>query len=331
LGPAINTPGDEVFPSFREDGALYFASDGLPGLGGLDLFKAVWIPDSGYVVTHLGQPINSNADDFGITFHGMQENGFFSSNRKDPRGWDQIWTFNQSKPSLVVEGVVKDKYGEVIPDALIRLVNDKGLNTKIKANKDGTYRMDIEKQADYVMLGTARSYLNYSNHFTAPDEDKDTVIRMDFILTPLYRPVRIENIFFEFDKATILPESYPALEELHKLFLDNPHIVVEISAHTDRIGSDEYNQQLSEKRAEAVVNYLKQQGVDPERLVAKGYGKSQPGKVDNQLRQRYPFLKENQYLDEAYISTLTPEQQQIADQINRRSEFKVLKTTYKLF
>lgn len=331
-GPAINTPGDELFPSFRENGEFYFASDGHPGFGGLDIFKAVIGPDSiNYMVENMMQPINSNADDFGITFVGKEDKGFFTSNRKEARGWDKIWSFQIPQPQILVTGTVTDRYGEIMPDATIRIVNDKGMNTKTRTSKDGTYKFNIEKGAEYVMLGTERSYLNYSNRFSSVNKEKDTTYIADFVLTPLHRPVRIENIFFEFDKATLLQESFIALAELQKLLQDNPHIVIEIGAHTDRIGSDEYNLGLSEKRANSVVEYLQQKGIEKERLVAKGYGKSQPTKVDSYMQDKNNFLIEGAYIDEAFINSLTPQQQVIADQINRRCEFIVLKTTYKLF
>jgi len=331
LGPEINTPGDELFPYFRSNGDLYFSSDGLPGFGGLDLFKATLDIEGAYFVENLQQQINSNGDDFGITFFGKEERGFFSSNRKEGKGWDKIWSFELPSPFTEVKGIVKDRYGEVIPDATIRVVNDKGLNTKVRTQKDGTYTLKVEKNADYAMMATCRSYLNYSNRFYALNKEKDTTYVMDFALTPLHRPVRIENIFFEFDKWALMPESAPALDELIKLLQDNPHIVIEIGAHTDRKGSDEYNNQLSEKRAEAVVEYLKQQGIDTERLQAHGYGKSQPCKVDSYMEDKYKVLSEGIYLTEGFIETLPVEQKETADQINRRCEFKVLKTTYKLF
>ncbi len=332
LGKEINTAGDEVFPSFRQNGDLYFASDGHPGFGGLDIFRASPNADSsGFVVENVMSPINSNADDFGITFFGKEERGYFSTNRKEARGWDKIWSFNIPQPQIIVKGIVTDRYGEIVPDATIRIVNDKGMNSKTRTSKDGTYSFKIDKGAEYVMLGTCRSYLNYSNRFKSVNKDKDTVYNADFVLTPLHRPVRIENIFFEFDKATLLPESFTALNELKKLLLDNPHIVIEIGAHTDRIGDEDYNFSLSEKRAASVVSYMVEQGIEKERLIAKGYGKSQPTKADSYITEKYPFLIEDAYLDEEYILTLTPDRQAIADQINRRCEFKVLKTTYKLF
>ncbi len=331
LGPLVNTPGDELFPCLRNDSTLYFSSDGLPGFGGLDLFIAQISRNAVSMVDNLGQPVNSQGDDFGITFYGKEEKGYFSSNRKETRGWDQLWSFELSKTNIVVQGTVRDNFGEIVPDATIRLINDKGLNTKVRTNKDGSYKLAIEKGAEYALLGTARSYLNLSSRFYAIDREKDTTYQVDFTLTPLYRPVRIDNIFFEFNKATLTEASMPALDGLYKLLLDNPHIIVEIGAHTDRIGAEDFNNTLSEQRAQSVVNYLVEQGVDKARLVAKGYGKSQPVKVDSRMEQKYPFLKEDTYLDEGYVNTLTPEQQEIADQINRRSEFKVLKTTYKLF
>jgi peptidoglycan-associated lipoprotein len=331
LGPDINTAGDEMFPYFRSNGDLYFSSDGLPGFGGLDLFKATPREGGGYNVANLMQQINSNGDDFGITFFGKEERGFFSSNRKEPKGWDKIYQFELPNHQVEVRGTVSDRYGEAIPDATIRIVNDKGLNTKTRADKNGQYSIRVDKDADYVLLGTCRSYLNHSNRFYALNKETDTTYVVDFVLTPLHRSIRIDNIFFDFDKWELKPESYPALAELIKILQDNPHIVVEIGAHTDRMGSDEVNDFISGKRAEAVVDYLSQQGIEKERLESHGYGKNQPALVDSYMQDKYRFLTEGSNLTEGFIQTLTPDQQVVADQINRRCEFKVLKTTYKLF
>lgn len=329
LGPQINTPGDEMFPYFRFNGEFYFSSDGWPGLGGLDLFKAVIAEgDSVWNIQNL-YGLNSNADDFGIAFFGKEERGLFSSNRKEAKGLDKIYEFGEPNRYVEVSGYVYDREGEPIPDANIRIVSDKGVNTKIRSRKDGSYSHQIEKNAEYALLGTCRSYLNYSNHFYSID--KDTAYRMDFILTSLHVPVRIDNIFFEYDRWELLPESGPALQELLKLLLDNPHITIEISAHTDRKGSEEYNVRLSQKRAQSVVDYLVASGIEEERLKAQGYGESKPGKVTADMVSKYPFLKEDVFLEESYIESLSLQQQDIADRINRRCEFKVLKTTYKLF
>ena len=331
LGSDINTAGDEMFPYFRSNGDFYFSSDGLPGFGGLDIFKATPKPEGGYNVENLMQQINSNGDDFGITFFGKEEKGFFSSNRREPRGWDKIYSFELPSPLVEVRGTVSDRFGEVVPDATVRIVNDKGLNIKTRADKNGQYSVKVEKDADYAMLGTCRSYLNNSARFYALNKEADTTYIENFILTPLHRAIRIENIFFDFDKWELKPESYPALAELIKILLDNPHIVVEIGAHTDRFGTDEVNDFISGKRAEAVVEYLSQQGIEKARLESHGYGKNQPALVDSYLQDKYRFLPEGTNLTEGFIQTLPADQQAVADQINRRCEFKVLKTTYKLF
>lgn len=331
LGSEINTAGDEMFPYFRTNGDLYFSSNGLPGFGGLDLFKATPKPEGGFNVENLMQQINSNGDDFGISFFGKEEKGFFSSNRKEPKGWDKIYSFELPSPYVEVRGTVSDRYGEVVPDATIRIVNDKGLNIKARADKNGQYSVKVEKDADYAMLGTCRSYLNNSARFYALNKEADTTYIQDFILTPLHKAIRIENILFDFDKWELKPESFPALAELLKILQDNPHIVVEIGAHTDRMGTDEVNDFISGKRAEAVVEYLSQQGIEKARLESHGYGKNQPALVDSYMQDKYRFLSEGTNLTEGYILTLPAEQQAVADQINRRCEFKVLKTTYKLF
>lgn len=331
LGSDINTAGDEVFPYFRPNSEFYFSSDGHPGFGGLDLFKATLNKEGGYQVENLMQQINSNSDDFGITFFGKEDKGYFSSNRKEPRGWDKIYSFELPSTLVEVRGIVSDRFGEPVPDATIRIVNDKGLNTKTRADKNGQYSIKVEKDADYAMLGTCRSYLNNSARFYALNKEVDTTYIQNFVLTPLHRAIRIENIFFDFDKWDLKPESYPALAELLKILQDNPHIVVEISAHTDRFGTDEVNDFISKKRAEAVVEYLSQQGIEKARLESQGYGKNQPATVDSYMQNKYRFLSEGSNLTEGFILTLPAEQQAVADQINRRCEFKVLKTTYKLF
>lgn len=329
LGPQINTPGDEMFPTIRTDGSLYFSSNTLPGLGGLDIFKAVFNPeDSTWTVENV-YDLNSNADDFGITFFGKKDQGLFSSNRNEGKGWDKIWSFGEVEQLTQISGYVTDRFGEAIPEATIRIINDKGTNTKIVSRRDGSYHYKVEKNADYALLATCRSYLNYSNQFTTTDKDSNYVV--NFVLTSLYLPVRIEHIYFEFDRWELKPESGPALQELLKLLLDNPHITIEIGAHTDRKGSEDYNLNLSKKRAESVVNYLVKYGIDQERLSAQGYGKTKPTKVDKYMQTNYPYLKEGSYLEESFVETLSLQQQEIADQINRRCEFKVLKTTYKLF
>lgn len=331
LGPEINTPGDEMFPYVRDSVTLYFASNGHPGMGGLDLFKATQDSTGKWHVENLKAPINSMGDDFGITFEGKKEKGFFSSNRNDARGYDHLYSFELPTITIFIEGLVSDVDEYPIEDATVRIVGKDGLNVKVPAKKDGSYRVELERDIRYVMMASARGYLNQNFELkTGPEEKNETYI-VDFYLSPISKPVVIDNIFYDFDKATLRPESQKALDEMIKMLNDNPNVTIELGAHTDRKGTDQYNERLAQRRAQSVVDYLIAGGIDKERLEAKGYGESVPKTINKKLAKSFDFLKEGDVLTEEFILTLTPEQQEMADQINRRTEFKVLRTNYNLF
>ena len=331
LGEEINTPGDEMFPYVRDSVTLYFASNGHPGMGGLDLFKATQDSTGKWKVENLGAPINSMADDFGITFAGKEERGFFCSNRNDARGYDHIYSFERPTITIFIEGIVNDVDEYPIEDATVRIVGKDGLNVKVPVKKDGTYRVELERDIRYVMMASARGYLNqnYELH-TGPEEKNETYI-VDFFLSPISKPVVIDNIFYDFDKATLRPESKKALDEMIKMLNDNPNVTIELGAHTDRKGTDQYNERLAQRRAQSVVDYLIAGGIEAARLEAKGYGESVPKTINKKMAKQFDFLKEGDVLTEDFILALPPEQQEIADQINRRTEFKVLRTNYNLF
>lgn len=331
LGEEINTPGDEMFPYVRDSVTLYFASNGHPGMGGLDLFKATQDSTGKWKVENLGAPINSMADDFGITFAGKEERGFFCSNRNDARGYDHIYSFERPTITIFIEGIVNDVDEYPIEDATVRIVGKDGLNVKVPVKKDGTYRVELERDIRYVMMASARGYLNqnYELH-TGPEEKNETYI-VDFFLSPISKPVVIDNIFYDFDKATLRPESKKALDEMIKILNDNPNVTIELGAHTDRKGTDQYNERLAQRRAQSVVDYLIAGGIEAARLEAKGYGESVPKTINKKMAKQFDFLKEGDVLTEEFILALPPEQQEIADQINRRTEFKVLRTNYNLF
>ena len=331
LGEEINTPGDEMFPYVRDSVTLYFASNGHPGMGGLDLFKATQDSTGKWNVENLGAPINSMADDFGITFAGKEERGFFCSNRNDARGYDHIYSFELPTITIFIEGIVNDVDEYPIEDATVRIVGKDGLNVKVPVKKDGTYRVELERDIRYVMMASARGYLNqnYELH-TGPEEKNETYI-VDFFLSPISKPVVIDNIFYDFDKATLRPESKKALDEMIKMLNDNPNVTIELGAHTDRKGTDQYNERLAQRRAQSVVDYLIAGGIEAARLEAKGYGESVPKTINKKMAKQFDFLKEGDVLTEEFILALPPEQQEIADQINRRTEFKVLRTNYNLF
>ena len=330
LGPQINTADDELFPHYRADGRLYFSSKGHPGVGGLDIFYAVR-RDSVWDLFNMGAPFNSSNDDFGITFAGTSENGFFSSNRGQKRGYDQIYSFTLPAMEFIVEGTILDTKGEAIADATIRLVGDDGTNVKAQVRRDGTYRLKLNKDTRYAMLATARGYLNAQQQMSTQGLNDSHTYKYNFTLPLISKPVKMTNIFYEFGKWTLTSNSEQGLNELVKLLNDNPNITIELAAHTDMVGNNDANKQLSLRRAQSVVDYLIQHGIKADRLTPVGYGEEKPVVVDEELHKQYTFLPKEQLLDEAFISTLSADKQEICHSLNRRTEFRVLKTTYNLY
>ena len=332
VGTPINSEGDEMFPTFRPNGDLYFSSDGHPGMGGLDIFIAK--PDSlgnGWTLEHPGYPLNSQGDDFGMTFEGLHNRGFFSSNRGDAKGWDHIYSFVNPEIIQTVKGWVYEKDGYELPSALVYMVGNDGTNLKLNVKGDGSFVQEIKPDVDYVFLGTCKGYLNHKEQLRVekPTESEEYVLQ--FPLASITAPVLIDNIFYDFDKATLRPESMASLDELIKLLTENPNVTIELSAHCDYRGPAAYNKDLSQRRAEAVVEYLIAHGIDRQRLSPVGYGKEKPKVARKKLTEKYPFLKVDDVLTEEFILKLDPEQQEICNQLNRRTEFIVLRTTYGMF
>lgn len=330
LGSKVNTADDELFPYMRQDGRLYFSSKGHPGYGGLDLFYAV-PKDTTWSIYNMGTPFNTQNDDFGITFAGTTENGFFSSNRGQKKGYDQIYSFTLPSMEFLVEGNVYDTNGEHLSEATIRLVGDDGTNVKAQIRRDGSYRLKLQKDTRYVMLATSRGFLNQKQELSTVGMTDSYSYQQNFSLAPISKPVKMSNVFYEFGKWTLTADSEKGLNELVQLLNDNPNITIELSAHTDMVGNDVANKQLSLRRAQSVVDYLIQHGIDSERLTPVGYGEEKPVVVDDALNKQYTFLPKEQVLDEAFITTLSADQQEICNSLNRRTEFRVLKTTYKLY
>lgn len=328
LGDQINTPGDERFPYVRDDSTLYFSSNGHAGFGGLDLFRARLQPSERWYVENMGFPMNSSADDFGITFESEGERGFFSSNRKDARGYDHIFSFEKPDLKIWISGYVLDKDEEPVPNAIIRIVGNDGSNQKAVAKPDGSFRFDLQRGVSYVMLAGANGYLNGKQQFTSDIEEEDAEYGVDFILAAMTKPQVIENIFYDYNKATLRPESKAALDSMVQVMNDNPYVTIEMGSHTDRVGSDNYNNKLSEERAKSVVNYLIENGVDSARLQYHGYGKTVPKVVTKRIARLYPQFNEGDTLHEEFVMALSKEDRAAADQINRRTEFQVLTTNY---
>lgn len=332
LGEPVNTPGNEMFPTFRPNGDLYFSSDGHKGLGGLDIYIAkVDKNTKKFVLEHPGYPLNSQGDDFGMTFEGPHNRGYFSSNRGDGRGWDHIYSFEKPEIIQTVKGWVYEMDGYELPDALVYMVGSDGTNLKLSVKGDGSFTQVINPNVDYMMLATCKGFLNHKEELRVKPVTESEEYILQFPLASIRVPVLIDNIFYDFDKYSLRPESTKALDELIKLLNENPNVTIELSAHCDYKGSAEYNKTLSQKRAEAVVNYLIQHGIAKDRLSPVGYGKEKPKTIRKKLTEKYPWLKEGDVLTEEFIKKLDKDKQEICNQLNRRTEFIVLRTTYGMF
>ncbi len=335
LGKGINTAADEMYPYVHTDGTLYFASNGHPGYGGLDLYKAVrdtTVKDSTvWVLYNMGPSFNGIGDDFGITFEGATQNGFFSSNKGDKKGYDKIYRFWLPEMEFLAEGSVTDEQGNPLSDAQLRIVGSDGTNSKFNVRRDGTYKFKLNREVKYVMLATCRGHLNAKEQWNTLNLKDSKTYTMNIALSPISRPVKMENIFYEFGRWELTQASETELMNLVKLLEDNPNITIELSAHTDMKGTDEFNNDLSQKRAQSCCDFLIKHGIERERLTPVGYGKTKPVVCDKALNKKYPWIPVEQELNEAFITALPDDKQEICNQINRRTEFKVVKTTYKLY
>ena len=333
LGSPINTAGDEAFPTFRPNGDLYFSSNGHSGMGGYDIFIAHTDKDGKTTLSHPGYPLNSAGDDFGMTFEGVHNRGLFSSNRGDARGWDHLYSFVNPEIEQTVKGWVYEIDGYELPQAQMYCVGDDGTNEKLTLKSDGSFTKTMSPGVSYLFLAACKGFLNHKEEIKAlanPKESRDTTLQ--FALANISAPVLIDNIFYDFDKATLRDSSKVALDQLVNILNDNPNVTIELAAHTDYVGSAAYNKGLSQRRAESVIRYLIAHGIAADRLTPVGYGKERPRKVNRRLAARYSWLKEGDELTEQFVKALTDNMQQdICNQLNRRTEFTVLRTTYGLF
>ncbi|MDR0738518.1 MAG: OmpA family protein [Prevotellaceae bacterium] len=336
LGRTVNTGGNEMFPFAHAGGALYFASNGHVGLGGLDIFKAT-ANGAEWVVENAGEPLNSPADDFAIIFERDNDRGFFTSNRKSSerttRSDDNIYAFTgdvQRNVEFYFSALVKNvKTKATLPASEVRLVGSNGFSLRRKAGDDGKVEFRVDKETDYLAVASHKGYLNGKTRFSSRGWETDYTHHDTIWLTPTDKPIEIPNIFFEFGKATLTDNSRAALDSLITIMNDNPTLVIELRAHTDNRGSDETNYAMSQQRAQAVVDYLIRHAIAEGRMVAVGLGESQPKVVDAAIAKQYSFLRMGVKLDERYINSLkNEEQQEICHRLNRRTEFQVLGDNY---
>lgn len=327
LGETINTPGDEMFPFVRDNGELYFASNYHLGMGGFDIFVATKDDEGNWTMENMGSPMNSPADDFGIAFVTGENKGMFTSSRKGSRG-DDIYSFVVPPKIYEAEGEVFDKESRSkIDGATVRVIGTDGTNLRIRT-QNGKFKLKLKPETEYIFAAFKDGYLRDKAMASTIGLDDSKNFAFDLFLTPTDSPIKVDNINYEFGSFELRPESKLALDTVVQVLVFNPTITIELMAHTDHIGSDQANFELSQKRAQSVVDYLIEKGISPQRLVAKGYGETWPKQVTRELAKQYDFLKRNDELTEQFIMKLTPEQQEIARAINRRTEFRVLSTDY---
>lgn len=296
LGPEINTSGNETFPHIAENGKMYFSSDGHPGYGMLDIFVVNRV-NGKTSIDNLGQPVNSTGDDFGIFLFKI-DRGFFTSNRDGGKGDDDIYTFINEDPDLKVvnynlQGIAysmrPDSTKDVLPETKVTLLDARGdIMQDFVTGADGKFVFRVYENEKYTLIGEASGYLVKRGPYQTIGKSVDpatlkelvTTITLDTLLVldriEKNKVFVLKNIYFGLDSANIRPQSARELDKLVDVLNDNPEIKIEMSSHTDSIGSVEYNINLSQRRAAATVNYLIKKGIAAERLVAKGYGESKP-------------------------------------------------------
>lgn len=332
LPPPINSQYNEIFPSIDNEKNLYFASDRPEGMGGFDIYKATK-NNSDWIVSNLKYPINSTADDFAITFNSYDNSyGYFSSNREG-RG-DDIFSFYLKPIEIQLIGyVINDANKAYVPDVDVEISATDGSLFKIRTNYDGKFTTKLKPNLDYNLITNKKGFLKTAYSFSTKGITEDNK-KLEVILhiVPAIGVIKIPNIRYNFNDTTLREESKVALDELVELLRVNPNVVIELRANTDSRGDEKYNLRLSQGRANSVVNYLVSKGIDRKRLVPIGLGKSTPFVVDKVTSETYPFLKEGQVLDDKFINSLpSEEQKEICHELNRRTEFRVIKEDYKQF
>jgi len=329
MGEQINTPGNDLYPFIHKDGTLYFSSDSRIGLGGLDIYKATMDETGNWNVENIKPPINSPEDDFGITFEADLERGFFSSSRKG-RGNDELFSFLLPPMVFAVNGVVKDeRTDQVLSGSKVKSVGSDGITVESTTGDDGSFRFMLKTATDYVFIASQEGYLNGKERESTRGLDQSQDFDVTIYLSSTKRVIELPNIFYDFAKWDLRPESMVSLDNLVETLDDNPNVTIELMSHTDSRGTPADNQELSQKRAQSVVDYLISKGIAADRLQAVGYGESQPKLVDEKVLAEQSFLVLEDVLSDDFINQLeSPELQEKAHQVNRRTEFKVLTTDY---
>jgi len=335
IGPKVNTPGDEMFPYLRNDTTLYFASDGHGGMGGLDIF-VVKMDSSGNwgEPQNMKYPINSTMDDFGIVFHPEEEWGFLSSNRKGGRGKEDIWYFIEPPLLFTLSGTVTDDRTLLLVEgAIVNLVGSDGVSVATKTNDKGFYSFtasQLKPNTTYDIIVSKPDYFKEKATITTVGVEFSKDFTKDFVLRPIPdEPIVLPDILYDLAKWDLKPQYQDSLQGLIQTLRDNPKLVIELASHTDSRDSYERNDILSQKRAQSVVDYLIMRGINPKRLVAKGYGERNPRVLKKDIVKDGFLFKSGTKLDEDFINSLPGNaQKEAAHALNRRTEFRVLRRDF---
>ncbi|PKQ60875.1 hypothetical protein BZG02_17925 [Labilibaculum filiforme] len=327
LGRPINSPNNELFPFIKSNGDLFFASDRKDGMGGLDIYQAKREETGVWKVENMKYPINSTADDFAITFQFDQEKGMFTSSRKN--GNDDIYRFDYVPLQFAFVGkIVDSETNEPIENASIHIVSSDGEQMDSKLTDEGQFNIELNPELEYIVMISAEGYLNGKEQVSTLGIKNSRNFKSIIGLKPIEKPIELPNIFYDFGSWQLREESKTALDGLVETLNDNPKITIELGSHTDYIGSETTNRDISQKRAQSVVDYLIEKGIYWDRLIAHGYGESKPQIVNAGKAKEFEFLTEGDVLNESFISKLKEKEKDEANQLNRRTDFIVLSTDY---
>ncbi len=335
LGPVINTAGDELFPFIRDDSILYFASNGHPGMGGLDIFRSVRVNGEWTKPENMKYPINTSFDDFAIIFNPDEpEEGYFSSNRPGGKGRDDIYSFVVPPLLFTLEGnITDDRTLQPVAGAEVQITGTNGKSMKYSSDDKGHFSFNknqISPNTTFEIMVLKKDYFNEKGKETTVGLERSKDLVRNFILKPIpKKPVVLPDILYDLDKWDLKPQFQDSLQGLIQTLDANENIVIELAAHTDSRGTDERNDVLSQRRAQSVVDYLISRGIDADRLVAKGYGKRVPRTLAKDINKDGYLFKTTTVLTDTLINTLPNTQaKEAAHSLNRRTEFSILRNDY---
>jgi peptidoglycan-associated lipoprotein len=332
LGPEINSPANEMYPYLRADDKLYFSSDRIEGMGGLDIYKADLLePNKWGKVENMRSPVNSEGDDFGIVFDGINEKGLFTSDRKGGRGGDDIYTFDVSKSALNIIATVYDvDTKKPVSGAKVMFTPTNGEPKELTT--DATGKVNLQEASFnelYQLVASKEKYFNGQGQASTQGIDplyncKDSTITVDLFIKTSDVPL-MYDVLFEFNKCFFYPEFSDTLDKIVKIMKENPKMRVELGAHTDSRGSNQSNLKLSECRAEEVVRYVVSKGIEKERLISKGYGEEEPRVLEKEI----DGIPSGTKLTEEFINSLpTEDARERAHKLNRRVTLKKIADDY---